>query len=421
MKNGIRAIVATPVQQHSYKTAVALKKTSSLLGYYTTVYYSKDKLLYKILKLALNQNNLKRMLNKRDSSLDEDVRTGRELLGLIYLCIIRFDKAKIITPLYKRFLCNRFSSFVYKNAIKDKANIIVMNDLMAFETFNKFKRTTRSPILVLDMASVPASFIREAIDREQISGDPFIDDLNAFNKSYSLKYLEYYNREIEMADYFFAASSFTKNQLILKGIDENRIYYLPLGVDVVSFPIKQVYTKKDRLKFLFVGRVESAKGVFYLLEAFKAIQDLPVELVIAGEVNCDIGAYSEIKNITFLGEIQKDRMSQIYQSADVYILSSLWEGFSLSLFEAMSSGIPVIASLNSCAPDVITEGEEGLIYDPFDSKALVSKIMWFVSNSDKIEIMGRKAHSLAEKYSWDAYSEKLNSIIKEIAKKEQIK
>lgn len=418
MKNKIKISVATPVQQHSYKTAIALKKSNCLKMYHTTVYYQEKKLLYKLLRSILSKNNRERMLHKRANELDSDVKTSKSLLGLIYLLVIRYDKAKNITPFFKRILCKSFSYSVYHELKKNDINMLIMNDLMACETFERVKKHHAPTILVLDMASVPATYIRNIIDFEKASNDPFKEDLEAFDKSFALKYMKFYKKEINLADYFFAACNFTKDKLIEYGIEAEKIYYLPLGVDIINFPEKKKYKIEKTIKFLFVGRVEAAKGVYYLLEAFKQCPNLPVELIIAGEVNCDVALYSDCDNITFLGAVNKTKMPELYQSADVYVLSSLWEGFSLSLFEAMASGLPVIASENSCAPDVISEGIQGFVYNPLDICTLKSKVEWYVNNVEMIEVMGKNAHKLAEKYNWTVYEMRLNEIIEDIAQKE---
>ena len=107
-------------------------------------------------------------------------------------------------------------------------------------------------------------------------------------------------------------------------------------------------------------------------------------------------------------------MPLIYKQADVFILSSLWEGSSLSLLEAMASGMPVIASKYSCAPEVVEEGVEGFVIEPRDIESMKSNIKWFISHRDSISEMGMLARKKAEAYSWANYEIKIKKVINEI-------
>ena len=107
-------------------------------------------------------------------------------------------------------------------------------------------------------------------------------------------------------------------------------------------------------------------------------------------------------------------MPEIYRQADVYIQPSLWEGFSLSLLEGMASGLPVIATKYSCAPDVVTDYEEGFVIEPRNIEDFKSKVLWFTEHRNLIQIMGQKARKKAQNISWEKYYDGINSLVNEI-------
>ena len=167
-----------------------------------------------------------------------------------------------------------------------------------------------------------------------------------------------------------------------------------------------------KIKFLFVGRVEAAKGIYYILEAFRQLQNLNIELIVVGDVlnqREELEAYTS--NARFLGLKRRDEMPEYYKEADVFILSSLWEGSSLSMLEALATGLPVIASKYSCAPEVVTEYEEGFVIEPRDIEQLKDRIRWFYNNADKIPEMSVAARKTAENYTWIQYGEKISKIV----------
>lgn len=409
--------IAIPLQQHSYKTAEALVHDDMLQNYYTTVYYNGDHFLYRMLGRLLNKDLKIRMAGRYNSIFNDYVCKYNQIIGLAYLFIIRKDKNLYVLPKIKRVMNYLFGKKVARVCNEKDTDILIMYDTLAFDCFKELNRKKSKIIKVLDMASISAPYIREIILRELKSDDMFKDSLNLRLKSYTQSICNLYQREILNSDYFLVACNYAKKTLIDLGIDESRIFYLPLGVNVNN-PNQINHEKKifrKKMKFLFVGRVEAAKGIFYLFEAFNKLKDYDIELDVVGAIKCDMSLLERYgKNVNFLGLKRKDEMTDIYAKADIYILSSLWEGFSLSLFEALSFGLPVIASKFSCAPDVITEYKEGFVVDPTDIDQLINRILWFYENRPSINAMSINAINLAQKYSWNSYGERLSDIMHEI-------
>lgn len=407
--------IAIALQQHSYKTAEVLKKNNFLNKYYTTVYYDRNSFLYKALEKFLNYDLKIRMKNRFNQKFQGNVSKYFEFIGLIYLFLIRIDTKNYILPLARRILNYFFGKKVSKAIIKDKTDILIMYDTLAYDCFKSLNKKKSKVIKVLDMASISASTIRDIVLKELSSDDIFKESLEIKIREYSKNLCNIYDKEIFLADYILVACKFSKNAIVNLGVNEKKIIYLPLGVDIGNFKIKQYYNTNKKLKFLFVGRVEAAKGIYYLLEAFNNLEDYNVELIVVGKIGCNDKLLSRYnKNIKFLGIKRKEEMPDIYKDCDVYILSSLWEGFSLSLFEALSSGLPVIASKNSCALDLITDYKEGFVIDPTNISELTNKMLWFCENRDKLSYMGKNAHELAKKYSWNEYSYNLTRIINKL-------
>jgi glycosyltransferase involved in cell wall biosynthesis len=93
------------------------------------------------------------------------------------------------------------------------------------------------------------------------------------------------------------------------------------------------------------------------------------------------------------------------QEADVYVLPSLAEGFGQSILEAMSCGVPVITTPNTCGPDLITEGREGFIVPIRDAEAIAAKLEWCIANRGALKEMGRAAGEAAQRLSWARFRE----------------
>lgn len=412
-----KVIVAHPLQQHSYRTAESLKNNDVLHSYLTTVYYQSNSFLYNMLGRILGSDNIKRMRGRRNKIINEVVKTNNELLGVVYLFLIRYDKNKTLEPFIYGILTRLFGNFTANYCIKEDADAIVMYDTTAYVCFSKLAKTNPNIIKILDMSSAAAPYIRSIILKELNLNDSYKKSLKVKLKSYNKTKSKYYFNEIKAADYFLVSSNFVEKSLCEYGVDKAKIINVPYGVDISDFTLKDYNKKKPnkKIKFLFVGRVEAAKGIYYLFEAFKQLTHLDIELLVVGSIEMNIKELANCsENIKFLGPVNKKEISKIYQNVDVYVMPSLWEGFSLTIFEAMASGLPVIASKNSGAEGVITDYEQGFIVETCSIEELVNKITWFYQNPSSIEPMGNKARKLAERYSWEVYQKKIASSIEYI-------
>lgn len=410
--------IAVSLQQHSYRAAQSYIEAGTLDRYYTTV-YNDNKFIYRILKIILPKGQAIRVTNRRWSGLDGYVKKYSEIRGLMFIGagkvpFLRQNALKIRTSMNRSF-----GKKVAKDCKKRNTALLLMYDTLAYDCFSELEKQKASTVKVLDMASTCVATIRRIIDEEIGKGYSFTDSMVEKAKKYTDEKVEQYIAEIRLADYYLSPSDFVTKSLIDIGIESKRIKYLPHGVDVKQFqPKVKTLSMDEPLRFLFVGRVEAAKGIYYLAEAFRdeRVSKLNVELLIVGAMETNAENFREYPdNIRILGLKRRDEMPEIYDGADIFILSSLWEGSSLSLLEAMASGMPVIASKYSCAPEVVEEYKTGFVIEPKNIDKIVEKILWFYSNRDKISEMACNARRrIEELYTWEQYYENLNKVSDEI-------
>ncbi len=404
--------IAVPFQQHSFRAARGFIE-SEMMNLYCTSVYNDNKGIYKVLARILPKDLVLRMQGRNDMQITPYVQKFAEFYGLLYLGACRIPRLRKYTPFIRKILFRKFGTSAARACIKNGTEVVVAYDTQAYDLFQELIRKDSHIIKVLDMASTSALKIREIVDAEMAKGYPFSESLERHNLAYSNKKCIVYRQEIELADYLLVPSGFVKDSLRDLGIPKNRIIYLPHGVDIEMFtPSYKEYIPGKTLKFLFVGRVEAAKGIYYILEAFKQLQDLNIELIVVGDIMNQrekLEAYTS--NVRFLGLKRRDEMPEYYKEADVFILSSLWEGSSLSMLEALAAGLPVIASKYSCAPEIIKEYVDGFVIEPRNVEQIKEKIRWYCKHAEEIPEMSRNARKTAEKYTWIKYGENISKIV----------
>lgn len=136
------------------------------------------------------------------------------------------------------------------------------------------------------------------------------------------------------------------------------------------------------LNLLFVGVLIPRKGVHILLDALRDLRHYPWKLRIVGDETLD-ARYVELlrekslklgNRVQFLGRVSSQQLSQIYVDSDLFILPSYFEGYGIVVAEAVFYLLPVIASRVGGIPEIIHDGEEGILVPPGNTSALKQRL-----------------------------------------------
>lgn len=412
-----RIIVAHPYKQHSYQMATALRKTGRLFKYITTV-YDQGSPFSKIVKMIL-RNDYKEKLDKKSCVHLNDgyVKQYCEISGYIFLILARIKIFKNLYRIYGAWMNKRFGIKVAKFAIKSRADAVIMYDTTADSCFYYLKNHAPEVIRILDVSS-NASIERLKLYNSIILKDPTSELKEEFSYLWNSSFQRRNIREIQNSNYFFVPSYFSRQSIMAQGIDEDKLFLVHYGVDTGKFKyVKRKYGKIRRLKFVYTGVVSYEKGVNTLLEALSLLPEDQYCINIMGIYNPDSRLYNKYKdsrNINFLGYVSHSELSKIYSDADVFVIASLGEGFTLSGLEAMSCGLPVICSENSGIGDVVENYVNGIIFKTGDVSSLYEKLQWIYYNQNLLPIMSEKAFITSRKYSWDTYYTNVNKTISDI-------
>ena len=184
------------------------------------------------------------------------------------------------------------------------------------------------------------------------------------------------------ADHVVAtANEGKKNALNFYNTDKP-IHIIPIIYE--QFPAKkqtrtQLSLRDDRFYLVGIGRLVARKGFDYLIKSLELLDD-SVELLLIGngpeksylqDIICDLNLEGRVH---LLGEISEERKFQYLLCADLYVLSSLHEGFGIVLQEAMQAGLPIVATNHGGQVDIVKEGINGLLVEPASSEQLAGAV-----------------------------------------------
>ena len=209
------------------------------------------------------------------------------------------------------------------------------------------------------------------------------------------------------------------------GVEEEKIAEIPNGVDIKKFgKIDEgnvsIFRKKYQLSktILFVGRIHESKGLRYLIEAVK---DIDCKLMIVGE---DAGYKKKLENrirnlgiknkVIFTGHLEEKEKITSYHACDVFVLFSEWEGFGITVIEAMASRKPVIVSDRGSLPFLVENRQEGFIVPFKNINGLKEKINFLLKKKKAAKQMGLNGLKKAKGYNWEKIVEMYLKVYKEI-------
>ena len=173
------------------------------------------------------------------------------------------------------------------------------------------------------------------------------------------------------AQAIIVSSKFEYEDALEFGIKKDKIYIIPMGIDVEEFEKKPRVS--EELQILFVGRIARVRRIELLLQAVSRLS-FPFHLTLVGgeEKTSSVtrtGYLNELKQltkqlnlgnkVTFVGKKPSQELKTFYQSADIFVYPSLYENFAQPLLEAAAYGLPLISTSVGIARDIIIEGETG--------------------------------------------------------------
>ncbi len=214
------------------------------------------------------------------------------------------------------------------------------------------------------------------------------------------RFIEEYN----LADLILVLSQKAAETFRVQGFSEEKLFYLPRGVDVDRFTPG---TRPPHFRAVFSGALIERKGVHHLLEAWQRLKLKDAELWLVGAVHNEMKPYLEkfahesIKVIGFAREPEK-----YLRQSTVHVFPSQCEGSAKVTYEAAACGLPQITTRE--AGDVVEDDVQGIIVPPADVDALAAAIQRLYDHPEIVERMSLAARErVVENFTWDHFRARL--------------
>lgn len=211
----------------------------------------------------------------------------------------------------------------------------------------------------------------------------------------------------------------TKNYLMSIGIRKEKIKEVGMPADSVGLKtaveqfknttayqvLKERYHKRDGIAFLFCGVLNERKGILPLLNAWgkhvKRHEDDSLIVVGESEYPEDVlFAYKELTNLHLIGRVDYSIIHQYYAVADVFVLPTIEDNWSLVIPEAMACGLPVATSIyNGCYPELIHNGENGYTFDSYLEESILKTLDDF--HQADLERMGKQSIEIEHQFDME--------------------
>ena len=238
------------------------------------------------------------------------------------------------------------------------------------------------------------------------------------------------NEKVGRASFFATISEFNKRFLASKNVAVDSVCIVRCGVDSDCFSLRESFVSGGKIKLGVVGRLVEKKGIDTLIKAVSLMkqQGLAVELNIAGSgpleaelKECVLNSSLTMSDVHFLGALAHTQVAEFITSLDVFVLpcqkdsNGDMDGIPVVLMEAMLSGVPVVSTKISGIPELVVNGQTGLLVLPGDERALANAISNLMDDSRlKNSMIINAAAKVKEEFSLKSNARKLNDMFNQV-------
>ncbi len=224
------------------------------------------------------------------------------------------------------------------------------------------------------------------------------------------------DEELQMADAVIVASSFTRQTLLTAPAFRAPVHVIPYGAPAPpAQPLENLEAApagRRKLRVLFAGALSQRKGLSYLLAAIQTLGSSFELTLLGGKTAKDCLPLDQaVRQHRWIPSLSHADVLAEMARQDVLVFPSLFEGFGLVILEAMSRGLPVIATPHTAGPDLITDSVDGFIIPIRSPAAIAEKLELLLRDPARLLAMKVAARKKAETLTWQNYRTRLAAAV----------
>ncbi|NLZ73186.1 MAG: glycosyltransferase family 4 protein [Bacteroidales bacterium] len=259
---------------------------------------------------------------------------------------------------------------------------------------------------------------------------------NVFKRLFDKGENNYFFKNLERSilnrsDIIIANSLYTEKAIYADeklSVKEPKVFVIPNGPSMKiinplqrdeEFAIREKLNLGDCPIILFVGRLVPRKGLHFLIQAMKNLNEsgIRAKLIAVGDgsdrYNC-INLVNELNlndQVIFTGYIDENLLKKLYSLSNIVAIPSINEPFGIVALDAMLAGKPIVAFDSGALPEILEDNVNGMLVEPEDPIAFSEALSKYLSDPELAQKVGRRNSEVAlSKYSWRKYAEELDRV-----------
>jgi hypothetical protein len=394
-------IVAQLGARMHYAVPAILHRAGMLERFYTDIYAPRMPKPLQALASRYGTPSLRRWLGRVPFEIPDEKITSFDVMGLEYNWRLR--RAISSGPATAAYLWagHEFCRRIIHRGLGGADCVYTFNSA-GLELLQHAR--TQGTFTVMEQTVAPAVVEEVLLEAERSDHPQWVPprEKDPFQRAYQ----EREQMEWEAADLILCGSEFVRDGIRASGGPADRCCVVPYGVRPPAAIPKRDFHHSP-LRVLTAGAVGLRKGSPYVLAAARFLKGR-AEFRMAGALDVTTHAQELLAaHVSLLGAVPRSEIHEQFAWADVFLLPSICEGSATACYEALSFGLPVIATLNTGS--VVRDGIDGFVVPIRDTESIVEKLDRFDSDRNLLAFMSRNARLRSADFTVEKYGERLLS------------
>jgi glycosyltransferase involved in cell wall biosynthesis len=311
---------------------------------------------------------------------------------------------------WEPFLHELFGRWAARRTSRQDFDVIVCFSGVAEEVFRAPNNAGKLKVLVRASAHIATQ--RDLLVEEEKRSGAAVAKPSAWMVEREL-------REYALADRIMVLSAFARDSFVRHGVEQDKLWLLPLGVEVSRFRssadeaaarVRRI-VEGGRLRVLTTGAFLVRKGAVDYTRIVEESGAFEFRWVGPMAPEGEPFAKRLTGKASFVPKVPQYELKQHYDWADLYLFPTIEDGFPVVLSQAQAAGLPVIATPNSCAPDIVCDGESGWILPIRSPSLFVQQLQWCDAHRDELAQVARASYESYQPHDWSEVAARFRSLI----------